>query len=225
MKKIIISLLVLILIVLLIIPYIYQAVQTKKLDSIFLATLNGYVVEDDIDRRVYKLCKDYQDKNLIPDDSVYLLLEGVSSFENYLEDAKKTYNYFEENPFLVVEDAPFGTQSDYERFYAYYSPDVLDKDSRVIIEDNNYYIKYSDLDFSDKTYDLITYGNFQRYVMGSEIEGETFSERQEESPFVPIGYLKDGKVVTYSYLDKRSNSVLRVEVIFAPFYVKSCEIF
>ena len=225
MKKIIISLLVLILIVLLIIPYIYQAVQTKKLDSIFLATLNGYAIENDIDRRVYKSCKDYQDKNLIPDDSAYLLLEGVSSFENYLEDAKKIYNYFEENPFLVVEVAPFGTQSDYERFYAYYSPDLLDKDNRVIIEDNNYYIKYSDLDFSDKTYDLITYGNFQRYVMESEIEGETFSERQEESPFVPIGYLKDGKVVTYSYLDKRSNSVLRVEVIFAPFYVKSCEIF
>ena len=224
MKKLIIVIFSIILIFLLIFPHIYQSTQIKKLETVFFNTLNGYEITDKLDKRVLKSCKEYQNENLISDDSLYLLLKGVSSFESYLEDAEKINNLFEENPFLNIEEVPFGTQEEFEKYYSYYSADVLSKDNRIIIKDDNYYIRFTDLDFSKNNYDLVTYGNFQRFIMESEIEGETFSERQKESPFVTVGHLRNGNIVKYSYIDKRTNSVLNVDVVFGPFFVKSCEI-
>ena len=223
MKKVLIGFLILVLLGSVIGMNIIKSDKAEKYDKVFLNILNGYSVIEKVDKKVLNFCNSYISNNLCSDDTLFLLLSDVEGFKGYQTDAMRLSQFFEENPFVYMEEPIYGSIEDYEKFYPYFSYDNLKKDSRVIEQNNCYYIKVGDLDFSKTNTDNVTFGHFHRYVDEKEIEKETISQRQNSNRYSSIGYLKDGNIVNYKYLDNKTNETVEIVVGFEHFYVKSCD--
>ena len=225
MKKLIISILVILILGSFISYNIYDNNRREKIGDLIVEILNGYdIINENTDKGLAYWGREYQNSNFYPDDYKYVILSDVSGFNNCVDTMKKAEEIIKNDPFTVIENIEGFDTPEMEKFYPYYSEEVLPKDTRIIEENNKYFIKISDLNFDSTGHDEISYGNFLISVNEREVGKETFTQRQMANRFSLIGSIEDGNIVTYRIFDTKINDSIDVVAEYSVFFVKCCYI-
>lgn len=218
-KKIIILICFLILVIVGLSIYNNYVLKNIKID--IESGLNGEIVESN--KKVKSLISEYQVNNYVEDDSYFILCNDVKKFQEFCEYRKKVNSMLEVNPFIQIENLEDYPQ-ELEEVSHFYTTEKKIKDSRIIEKDNQYLIKYSDIDYNQYGEDIITNGNFKYTLLFREIGNKVTYSQAKENHYIQL--MDEGKqdgstILIYYNSNSKEEIKISLKVIFG--FVVSCE--
>ena len=218
MKKVIIGAFIGLICVSILAYCIYDINRKNEYQEYFLDVLNGEQELKEYKNKVRTWKDDYVREHFVDNDTEFLLLSNVSSFNEMADSLYELFLGADEFTFFdddVLESIPF-----YNEYGDYYTEtDVTDE--RVYEKNNCYYIKYSDIKIENGQ-DYITKGHFARLIMEEEVPYETYQQRNEKSPYEYVGRYKEDGIWVYVYYNKIENSSIKIALKLGIVGVRSC---
>lgn len=200
---------------------IYNNYVLKNIKIDIESGLNGEIVESN--EKVKSLISEYQVNNYVEDDSYFILCNDVDKFKEFCEYREKINVMLETNPFIQIENLEDYPQ-ELEEVSHFYTTEKKIKDSRIIEKDNQYLIKYSDIDYNQYGEDIITNGNFKYILLSREIGNKiTYSQAKENQYVSLMGEGKQNGSIILIYYNSNSKEEIKISLKSIFGFVLSCE--